>query len=98
MSATYKELLIETREQYEELSARYSALLRKKRLTTDEKVLERLLELLLQDYDRRHEMPPDGFNPSRTAANSWSITTINLRRSFCSPSLARAAMSTKRST
>jgi len=59
MSAIYKELLIETREQYEELTARYSALLRKKRLTTDEKVLERLLELLLQDYDRSHRMPPD---------------------------------------
>ena len=71
MSPTYPELLaeimpeiIESPEQYEAASARYSALLRKKRLTREEDKLERLLGLLLQDYDRRRGMPPDDSTPA----------------------------------
>jgi HTH-type transcriptional regulator / antitoxin HigA len=71
MPPTYQELLvemlpevIETREQYEAASTRYSALLRKKKLTREEDKLERLFGLLLQDYDRRHGMPPDDSTPA----------------------------------
>jgi HTH-type transcriptional regulator/antitoxin HigA len=68
----YKELLletqpqiIETREQYDAILRRVDALLRSGRnRTPDETKLMRLLSLLVQDYDRRHALPPDDATPA----------------------------------
>ena len=65
--ATYENLLtetcpqiIETRTQYKTIAQRFGDLLAKGRArTAEETKLMRLLGLLIQDYDRRHAMPPD---------------------------------------
>ena len=67
----YKQLLaearpevIETDAQYDHLSARLSALVRKGRARTIEETrLMKLLGVLVQDYDRRHALPPAGMTP-----------------------------------
>ncbi len=66
-SATYQQLLretlpqvIETDEQYQQIGARLGDLVGKGRSRTpDETKIMRLLALLVEDYDRRHAMPPD---------------------------------------
>ena len=68
----YAELLLETepqiienREQYDAIHGRVDALIRRGRSrTADETKLLRLLSLLIQDYDRRHAMPPDDSSPA----------------------------------
>src|ERR1039457_2372842 len=68
----YAELLLETepqiienREQYDVIHSRVDALIRRGRSRTpDETKLLRLLSLLIQDYDRRHAMPPDDSSPA----------------------------------
>jgi HTH-type transcriptional regulator / antitoxin HigA len=57
--------VIETWEQYEAVSERFGALLRKGRSrTTDETKLFKLLGLLIEDYDRKHGMPPEHVTPA----------------------------------
>ena len=68
----YAELLLETEpqviencQQYDAIHGRVHALiLRGRSRTPDETKLLRLLSLLIQDYDRRHAMPPDDSSPA----------------------------------
>src|SRR5512140_1579912 len=72
MPATYEELLLETQPQIIENREQYDAILRRiddlmlrgRARTKDETKLLRLLSLLVQDYDRRHAMPPDESTPA----------------------------------
>jgi HTH-type transcriptional regulator/antitoxin HigA len=72
----YEELLCETkpeaitdRKGYESLHARFTALLRLgSKRTAAETRLMRLLGILIQDYDRRHGMPPDDSTPAERLA------------------------------
>jgi HTH-type transcriptional regulator/antitoxin HigA len=67
MPTTYEELLletapqiIETEKQYRDAAHRFGDLVGKGRARTkDETKIMRLLALLIEDYDRRHAMPPD---------------------------------------
>ncbi len=71
-TATYEELLIdalpariETDEQYDEIGKRFGKLLgMQKSRTPEETKLMRLLGILIEDYDRRHAMPPDDSTPA----------------------------------
>ncbi|MBK9170746.1 MAG: transcriptional regulator [Bryobacterales bacterium] len=57
--------VIETEERYAEVSARLAELVRKgTRRTVSETRLLRLLAVLVEDYDRRHAMPPDDGTPA----------------------------------
>ncbi len=57
--------IIETDEQYEQIGDRLGDLVGKgKRRTVAETKLMRLLSLLIEDYDRRHDMPPDDSTPA----------------------------------
>jgi HTH-type transcriptional regulator / antitoxin HigA len=66
-TASYESLLtetspqvIETWEQYQTIGRRFGDLVGKGRTRTREETkLMRLLALLIEDYDRRHAMPPD---------------------------------------
>ena len=72
MPTTYQRLLIEstprvieTEDQYEEIANRVGELVRKGRKRPPEETqLMRLLGLLIQDYDRRHALPPDHSTPA----------------------------------
>ena len=74
MATTYENLLvdvlprvIETDRQYREIAGRFGDLLGKGRgRTGDETKLMRLLGVLIEDYDRRHGMPPDGGTPGES--------------------------------
>jgi antitoxin component HigA of HigAB toxin-antitoxin module len=67
MPTAYEELLLETKPQVIETREQYDAILRRvadltragRRRTPEETKLFRLLSLLIQDYDRRHALPPD---------------------------------------
>ena len=69
---TYQQLLsetlpqvIENEDQYRVIGSRFGKLISKGRArTTDETKLMRLLALLVEDYDRRHAMPPDDSTPA----------------------------------
>jgi HTH-type transcriptional regulator / antitoxin HigA len=71
-TATYQDLLadalpqvIETERQYREISTRFGDLLAKGRArNANETKLMRLLGLLIEDYDRRHSVPPDDSTPA----------------------------------
>src|ERR1039458_5930412 len=71
-TATYKELLIETvpqvietEAQYRQIARRFGDLVGKGRdRSAEETKLLRLLALLVEDYDRRHALPPDNSNPA----------------------------------
>jgi HTH-type transcriptional regulator/antitoxin HigA len=71
MSA-YAELLQETqpqvieyREQYDAIHRRLGELIRQgRRRTPDETKLMRLLGLVVEDYDRKHGLPPDNSTPA----------------------------------
>jgi len=70
-SVTYEELLvetlpsrIETDEQAEAIGSRFGELLAKRRLSAAESKLKNLLGVLIQDYDRRHALPPDDSTPA----------------------------------
>ena len=57
--------VIETDEQYEAVSARLAELVRKGRgRTVAESRLMRLLGVLVEDYDRRHALPPANCTPT----------------------------------
>jgi len=71
-SATYEQLLseslpqaIETDKQYQQLGAKLGELIGKGRSRTPEETkLMRLLAILVEDFDRRHAMPPDDSTPA----------------------------------
>jgi len=57
--------MIEADERYAEVSARLAELVRKgSRRTTSETRLMKLLAILVEDYDRRHALPPDESTPA----------------------------------
>ena len=72
MPTAYEQLLleaapqvIETEQEYEEIVRRAGHLVGKNRKRTPEETkLMRLLLLLVEDYDRRHAMPPDDSTPA----------------------------------
>src|ERR1035438_5388185 len=72
MPTAYEQLLleaapqvIETEREYEEIVRRAGDLVGKNRKRTPEETkLMRLLLLLVEDYDRRHAMPPDDSTPA----------------------------------
>ena len=69
---TYQQLLAETvpeaivnEDQYQEISSRFGGLVGKARTRSKEETrLMRLLAVLIEDYDRRHAMPPDKSTPA----------------------------------
>ncbi len=71
-TATYEELLIETlpqvietEAQYRQIAGRFGDLIGKGRArSAEETKLLRLLALLVEDYDRRHALPPDNSTPA----------------------------------
>jgi HTH-type transcriptional regulator/antitoxin HigA len=73
-TATYEELLIETLPQvietdaqYRHIAGRFGDLVGKGRARSAEETrLLRLLGLLVEDYDRRHALPPDNSTPAET--------------------------------
>jgi antitoxin component HigA of HigAB toxin-antitoxin module len=72
MPATYEELLAETVPariendgEYERIAARLGGLVRLgRKRSAEETRLMKLLGLLVEDYDRRHGMPPDNSTPA----------------------------------
>ena len=71
MPTTYEELLAETLpgrikndEDYDRFRARFGELLVQRRRTRAEDRLMDLLAVLIEDYDRRHAMPPDDSTPA----------------------------------
>jgi HTH-type transcriptional regulator / antitoxin HigA len=71
-TATYEELLIETlpqvirtEAQYRQIARRFGDLVGQGRARSAEETrLLRLLALLVEDYDRRHSLPPDNSTPA----------------------------------
>ena len=71
-TASYEELLIETlpevietEAQYHQIARRFGDLVGKGRArSAEETKLLRLLALLVEDYDRRHALPPDNCTPA----------------------------------
>ncbi len=71
-TATYEQLLnetlpqvIQTYKQYRQIGARLGDLIGKGRSRTPEETkLMRLLALLVEDYDKRHALPPDDSTPA----------------------------------
>ena len=70
-SATYEQLLAETlparigtEEQYDIIHAKFSRLFSLGRRTAAEEKLKALLGVLIQDYDRRHGLPPKKSTPA----------------------------------
>ena len=71
-TATYEEMLIETlpqvietESQYRQIARRFGDLAGKGRARSgDETKFLRLLALLVEDYDRRHALPPDSSTPA----------------------------------
>lgn len=55
---------IDTGEQYDAILAKFGELFSKKRLGPAEQKLKDLLGVLIQDYDRRHALPPDNSTPA----------------------------------
>jgi antitoxin component HigA of HigAB toxin-antitoxin module len=74
MATTYENLLvdvlprvIETDREYREIAGRFGELLGKGRSRTGvETKLMRLLGVLVEDYDRRHGLPPDDSTPAES--------------------------------
>jgi HTH-type transcriptional regulator/antitoxin HigA len=55
---------IDTDAQYDAIHTRFGGLLRKTRRTKAEDRLMDLLGVLIEDFDRRHSLPPDDGTPS----------------------------------
>ena len=71
MAKTYAELLVETLPsridtvaEHDRLRHRLLALLRQLKRTAAERKLIGLLTVLVEDYDRRHALPPDELTPA----------------------------------
>jgi len=73
---TYEDLLVETAPEVIEGDAQYHGVLKRfgdlvgkaNKRTPQETKLMRLLGLLIQDYDRRHALPPDESTPAERLA------------------------------
>src|SRR5438477_12061851 len=97
-TATYEELLveilpqvIETEKQYRQIARWFGDLVGKGRArSAEETKLLRLLALLVEDYDRRHALPPDKSTPPKSCSSSWS--TPGKRQETSSPFSDSAAM------
>jgi HTH-type transcriptional regulator/antitoxin HigA len=70
-TVAYERLLAETMparaqndEEYDLIRARFGVLLGKRRRTLAEEKLMDLLGVLIEDYDRRHRLPPDESTPA----------------------------------
>jgi HTH-type transcriptional regulator / antitoxin HigA len=71
-AATYEQLLAQTvpevivsEDQYQEIGSRFGDLVGKGRARSSEETrLMRLLAVLIEDYDRRHAMPPSKSTPA----------------------------------
>src|SRR5258708_7512213 len=64
---------LDTGEQYDMVRSRFGELLGKRRLTAAEERLMALLGVLIEDYDRRHALPPDDDTPGDQASIcAWS--------------------------
>jgi len=62
--AATKPARIEDDEQYDSIRSRFGDLLGRRRRTVAEDKLMDLLGVLIEDYDRRHSLPPDGAGPA----------------------------------
>ena len=108
MTATaYEALLCETRpevietdEQYEAIATRLAELVRKgRRRTGDEARLMRLLAVLVEDYDRRHALPPAESTPAerlKYLLKTSGRTPTDLLRAFGQRSHVHEALNGKR--
>ena len=107
MPTAYEELLlesrpevIETRKQYEAVLHRIAALTRAgSRRTAVETKLFRLLSLLVQDFDRRHALPPDDAGPAERLEYVLEVsgkTPVDLLPVFGQRSHVAEALSGKR--
>jgi HTH-type transcriptional regulator/antitoxin HigA len=107
-TATYAELLIETVPQvietqapYNQIARRFGDLVGKGRArSAEETKLLRLLALLVEDYDRRHALPPDKSTPAETLQfllEHSGKTAANLQSIFGQRSHVHEALTGKRS-
>jgi antitoxin component HigA of HigAB toxin-antitoxin module len=105
---TYEELLIETlpqvietEQQYRQIVGRFGDLVGKaRRRSAEETKLMRLLALLVEDYDRRHALPPDKSTPAeklRFLLEHSGKTTADLQSVFGQRSHVHEALTGKRS-
>ncbi len=106
-AATYEDLLvevapqaIETDKQYREIGNRFGDLVGKARARTiEETKLMRLLPILVDDYDRRHALPPDNGTPAdrlRFLVNHSGKSPADLIAIFGQRSHVNEAMNGKR--
>jgi HTH-type transcriptional regulator/antitoxin HigA len=106
-TATYEELLIETvpqvietEAQYRQIARRFGDLVGKGRArSAQETKLLRLLALLVEDYDRRHALPPDNSTPAerlRFLLEHSGRTATDLQPVFGQRSHAHEALAGKR--
>jgi HTH-type transcriptional regulator/antitoxin HigA len=107
-TATYEELLIEalpqaieTQAQYDAIARRFGDLVGKGRArSAEETKLMRLLALLVEDYDRRHALPPDKSTPAEKLQfllEHSGKTASDLRPVFGQRSHVHEALTGKRS-
>jgi HTH-type transcriptional regulator/antitoxin HigA len=107
-TATYEELLIETVPQVIEAEAQYRQMTRRlgdlvgkgRARSAEETRLLRLLALLVEDYDRRHALPPDNSTPAerlRFLLEHSRRTALDLQSVFGQRSHVHEALTGKRS-
>ncbi len=107
-AATYRELLIETlpqvietEEHYDRIARRFGDLVGKGQArSAEETKLVRLLALLVEDYDRRHALPPDKSTPGeklRFLLEHSGKTAADLKPVFGQRSHLHEALNGKRS-
>jgi antitoxin component HigA of HigAB toxin-antitoxin module len=107
-TATYEELLVETLPQVIETPAQYDRIARRfgdltgkgRKRSPGETKLLRLLALLVEDYDRRHALPPDDSSPAEMLQfllEHSGKTAADLRPVFGQRSHVHEALTGKRS-
>ena len=107
-TATYEELLVETLPQVIETPAQYDRIARRfgdltgkgRKRSPGETKLLRLLALLVEDYDRRHALPPDNSTPAEMLQfllEHSGKTAADLRPVFGQRSHVHEALTGKRS-
>ena len=96
-TVAYERLLAETMpararnyEEYDLIRSRFGDLLGKRRRTVAEDKLMDLLGVLIEDYDRRHCLPPEESTPADRLQFCWPI--LRRRRPTCFPSSASGVM------
>lgn len=107
MPTAYEELLLKTKPEVIQTRERYEAVLRRvadltragRHRTPEETKLFRLLSLLIQDYDRRHALPPDEATPAERLEYLLEIsgkTPVDLLPVFGQRSHVNEALNGKR--